>query len=237
MTFAVLSFFAFIQSIYGVGLLIFGTPFLILNAVTFDEALGFLLPSSFLISLHQVFLHRNVIIKETKSIVPALIGLPFGLCLVLQFEQTFKIMPLLGLAMLFAAIIRSSSRAVSTLSRILSANKVKFHFCNAFIHGVSNLGGAFLPVYSSSVYGEKIRSLKCTSTFYLIYSGAQILVLIFMEKSGVFLNGLLLLPLCLFCYWLGGKYVITELSQELFDKLAIAFFWCIGIVLLVRSFS
>ena len=236
-TFAVLCFFALVQSIYGVGLLIFGTPFLLLSNTGFDHALGILLPSSFLISLHQVFLYRKLEIHEAQSIFPVFFGLPLGLILVLQLEHDFKIMPVIGLVMLVAAFVRVSDGASRSLANILSKNKGLFHFCNAFVHGVSNLGGALLPVYSASVYSDKIRTLKCTSTFYSLYSGAQILLLIFMQKSEVFFDGLIFMPICLSCYFLGSKYMPMVVTQKLFDKLAIAFFWCIGTVLLFRSFA
>jgi len=236
-TIVALCFFALVQSLYGVGILIFGTPFLLLSNMSFDHALGFLLPSSFLISVHQVFLHRKLELSEGSSVFPVLVALPLGLILVLEFEQDFKVMPLLGLVMLAAALVRTSKRASQHLRKILIKNRLLFHFFNAFIHGVSNLGGALLPAYSSSVYQDKTQVLKCTSVFYTVYSSAQILVLIFMQKSWVFLDGLLIMPLCLFCYFLGNKYMPMVVTQKLFDKLAIAVFWCIGTVLLMRSFS
>ena len=236
-TFAVLCFFALVQSIYGVGLLIFGTPFLLLSNTSFDHALGILLPSSFLISLHQVFMHRKFELCEAQSIIPVFLGLPLGLLLVLKLEQDFKIMPVIGLMMLIAAFVRVSEGASRYLSKILNKNRVLFHFFNAFVHGISNLGGALLPVYSASVYSDKMRTLKCTSTFYSIYSGAQILLLIFMQKSEVFFDGLIFMPICLCCYFLGSKFMPMVVTQKLFDKLAIAFFWCIGTVLLFRSIA
>ena len=236
-TFAVLSFFALVQSVYGVGLLIFGTPFLLLSNTSFDQTLGILLPSSFLISLHQVFRHRKFELHEAQSIFPVFFGLPFGLILVLKFEQDFKIMPVIGLVMLLAAFVRASDGVSKLLSNILGRYKGIFHFCNAFVHGVSNLGGALLPVYSASVYSDKIRTLKCTSTFYSIYSGAQILLLVFMQKSEVFFEGLIFIPICLCCYFLGSKFMPMFVTQKVFDKLAIGFFWCIGTVLLFRSYA
>lgn len=231
----VLFFFAFVQSVYGVGLLVFGTPLLILSSLSFDEALGVLLPSSALISLHQVFRYRNAPVNEATSILPVIFGLAFGLTLVLTIEQNLQIMPFVGTAMLIAAFIRSSDRASKALSRFLSFQKSVFHFLNAFIHGFSNLGGALLPVYASTVYKEKIRALKCTSIFYSIYSGAQILVLLVMNRAEVFMDGIILVPGCLFIYWFGSRYVIIKIPQKLFDKLAIIFFWCIGLLLLARS--
>ncbi len=236
-TFVVLSFFALVQSVYGVGLLIFGTPFLLLSNTSFDQTLGILLPSSFFISLHQVFLHRKFELHEAQSIFPVFFGLTIGLVLVLKFEHNFKIMLVIGLMMLIAAFVRASDVASKSLSNMLGRHKGIFHFCNAFVHGVSNLGGALLPVYSASVYSDKIRTLKCTSTFYSIYSGAQILLLIFMQKSAVFFDGLIFMPICLCCYFLGSKFMPVFVTQKVFDKLAIAFFWCIGTVLLFRSYA
>ena len=232
-----LCFFALIQSVYGVGLLIFGTPFLLLSNTSFDNALGILLPSSFLISVHQVFLHRKCELSEGSSIFPVLVALQIGLVLVLKFDQDFKVMPVLGFVMLVAALVRTSEKASHYLRQKLTKNRALFHFFNALIHGVSNLGGALLPAYSSSVYIDKTLSLKCTSLFYTVYSGAQILVIVFMQKSGVFLEGLIIMPMCLFCYFLGNKYMPMVVTQKLFDKLSVAVFWGIGTVLILRSFS
>ena len=127
-TFAVLCFFALVQSIYGVGLLIFGTPFLLLSNTSFDQALGILLPSSFLISLHQVFMHRKYELYEAQSIIPVFLGLPLGLLLVLKLEQDFKIMPVIGLMMLIAAFVRVSEGASRYLANILIKNRGLFHF-------------------------------------------------------------------------------------------------------------
>ena len=181
------------------------------------------MPSSFLISFHQVLVHRNVVTAETKSVLPVMVGLPLGLIFALEFGHGANIMPILGIVLLSAAFIRSNRQASMYLSKALKTNKSKFHFLNSFIHGASNFGGALLPIYSSSVYCEKIRALKCTSVFYSIYSGIQILVLIFFKKSEVFYNGVIIMPFCLFCYWVAGRHAIRVVSQELFDKLAIVF--------------
>jgi hypothetical protein len=46
--------FAVLQSVFGVGLLVFGTPTLLLAGFTFAETLGYLLPCSLVISVLQV---------------------------------------------------------------------------------------------------------------------------------------------------------------------------------------
>ena len=105
LTIAVLCF-AIVQSVYGVGLLVFGTPYLILNNAGFDDGklLGFLLPSSFLISFHQVLVHRNVVTAETKSVLPVMVGLPLGLIFALEFGHGANIMPILDIVLLSSRV-------------------------------------------------------------------------------------------------------------------------------------
>ena len=232
----VLCLFALIQSIYGVGLLVFGTPFLLLNNFGFDQILGFLLPSSLMISLHQVWAYREKCIKETQLIPFALTGLPIGLLIVFYFDKSFKIMPVVGIALLLAALIRTSQIALNVFIKLLQKFNGYFHFLNAFIHGVSNLGGALLPVYSTSIYKDKTLAVKCTATFYAIYSSAQIFLLFLMEKWQSLQGGVLILPVCFICYWIGGRYSIKIISQKLFDRLALVLFWCIGLILIYRGY-
>ncbi len=234
---SVLCFFTFIQSIYGVGLLVFGTPFLMLNHYSFDQTLGLLLPSSLLISLHQVWTYRDEVSIEMHSIPFALAGLPIGLLLVLHSGNQKQIMSYVGLAMLLAALIRTSKLASRVFIKLLEKGSKYFHFINAFIHGVSNLGGALLPVYSTSIYKDKTLALKCTAMFYAIYSSAQIFLLFLMQKRHSLEEGIFFLPFCIICYWIGSRYALKIVPQKLFDRLSLVLFWCIASVLLYRSLT
>ena len=51
---AVIALLSVVQSIFGMGVLIFGTPTLLLMGYDFTTTLGYLLPASFAISLLQV---------------------------------------------------------------------------------------------------------------------------------------------------------------------------------------
>ena len=57
----VIIFVSFIQSIFGVGILLFGTPLLIILNHSFIETLTILLPISVLVNFFQIF-------KKTKHI-------------------------------------------------------------------------------------------------------------------------------------------------------------------------
>ena len=64
----VIIFFTIIQSIFGVGLLVFGTPTLLLLDYTFYETLSFLLPSSIIVSLLQVYNGWSRIVFYKKAV-------------------------------------------------------------------------------------------------------------------------------------------------------------------------
>ena len=51
---AIVALFSTVQSVFGVGLLVFGTPTLLLLGCSFEETIAYLLPSSALISVMQV---------------------------------------------------------------------------------------------------------------------------------------------------------------------------------------
>ena len=52
---------AVVQSIFGVGMLLFGTPILLLLGYSFVDALGIVLPISIAISLLQVIKHVDYV--------------------------------------------------------------------------------------------------------------------------------------------------------------------------------
>ena len=48
-----------VQSVFGMGILLFGTPTFLLLRYSFSETLGLLLPALFVISVAQVTLHKE----------------------------------------------------------------------------------------------------------------------------------------------------------------------------------
>ena len=74
-----------VQSLLGVGLLLFGTPTLLIIGYSYSETLWMILPSSILISLTQVIFDKDLI-KSKKSIFL----LTAFLSLLINGNNTFK---------------------------------------------------------------------------------------------------------------------------------------------------
>jgi len=235
--FALLSLFVLVQSIYGVGLLVFGTPVLLLAGMPFDHVLGLLLPSSILISTQQLFTLRLQEMHEKRFLWIPIVGIPVGILISLQLSSSTQISIILGLAMIFVAIMRSNEKTLKWVGKLFSKHRRLFHLTNAIFHGYSNLGGTFLSVYSVAIYHDKLQVLRCTALFYLIYGIAQIIVLLAFGKFELFINGLLFLPATILIHNFVGQRSFRAISQPAFHRLATVFFWCIGIVLLFRNLN
>ena len=75
LVFLLLSVFVVIQSVYGIGILIFGVPTLLIYGLDYFSVIGLLIPSSILISILQIIKRRNIEISEVKLIPLATVGI------------------------------------------------------------------------------------------------------------------------------------------------------------------
>ena len=234
-TFLLLCLYVFVQSIYGVGLLVFGTPTLLLMGHGFGDTLGLLLPSSLAISVHQIISSSSAKIDEAKLIPVAVIGIPVGLFLTIKWldENDFSLQ--VGCIMLGTALMRSHREARHFLMAGLKRARIPFHFFNAIFHGMTNLGGALLPIYSNSVYVDKLRALRCTALFYVVYAVAQIMTLVALEMTEVFVNGLAILPILVLFYWVAGRVGFKLIQDKTFNSMATLFMWSMSAVFFYRA--
>ena len=78
---------AVFQSIFGVGLLVLGTPILLLLDFEFFKILNILLPCSMAVSLMQINKIKNYKIIETKIIFISLPCIILGLTTLILFQE------------------------------------------------------------------------------------------------------------------------------------------------------
>ena len=95
-----LAFCVLIQSIYGVGLLVFGTPILLIWGLDFTKVLGLLLPSSVLRSIMQIIRKKSPPIVETKMAPVAIVGVIAGIIILFQKQVPIQTPMIMTMAML-----------------------------------------------------------------------------------------------------------------------------------------
>jgi hypothetical protein len=224
-----------VQSIYGVGLLLFGTPILILNGMEFNAVLGLLLPSSILLSLFQFFGTRTLSINETEMIPIVVFGIVVGFVVLSQFNAPFQMSLVMAFSMVSAAVLRSIPGVMDRVGEWLSCHRRVFHLINAVLHGCTNLGGTLLTVYSTSVYKEHLLALRCTSVFYLVYALSQIAVLLILGNGSGILKGLFFLPATALIYLSIRRVSFSLIGPELFARLVTLFFWSAAFTFFMKA--
>jgi len=112
----IIAVFSVVQSIFGVGLLLFGTPTLLLLEYSYSETLWLLLPCSVTISLIQVVNDYKLIEAKKRAVYLVIPTLVLSLALVVTYENGINITRIVGVLLLLIGVIRFSSKLQALLS-------------------------------------------------------------------------------------------------------------------------
>tara|TARA_B100001093_G_scaffold472125_1_gene494958 strand:- start:6889 stop:7620 length:732 start_codon:yes stop_codon:yes gene_type:complete len=176
-TFVIL-FLIIFQSIFGIGLLVFGTPTLMILGYQYSDILSVLLPISCSISLIQIITAQKHDVKKftIEFIKFSLPGIIIFLPIVILFISNFYLNFLIAVIMIILSFISIFKFKMTQVKKAIS-NKIILFFIGS-IHGVSNLGGGFISIFSSKYfYGDKFKVRKAIAIAYLLFGITQILVL------------------------------------------------------------
>ena len=220
-----------IQNIFGVGILVFGTPLLLSLDYDLMTTLGILLPSSLLVSLIQISTIKNARFPSTNALIQSVCGVVLGAFLLLYFSVPLSVYVVTAVAMLLAGGLRLNLELRNRIYHFLTQPSLNFHFINGIFHGFSNLGGILLVLRNNLGNDAKNQSLMNTASVYLIYVLSQISVLCLSGNVEIFINGLMVLPVVgLFSFVLGDR-PITFLSAKFMDNALGVFFISVSAVL------
>ncbi|MEI7374407.1 hypothetical protein [Dickeya chrysanthemi] len=234
----VISLFSVIQSIFGMGLLVFGTPTLLLLGYDFSSVLGLLLPASVLISFTQVLSARSLPFSraEKNNMVICGIAVLISLSLVLSVGFKLNIDLIVGLLLLFSAITRLSPAFRTTISNQLVKNQQKYIILMGLVHGLTNMGGAVLALYASSTQTEKTSVRSTVSRYYLLFGLIQLSTLALLRPAALSVEGFIAAPVALFIYWAVGNLLFRRASAPLYERLLTGFIAIYGLVVLTKGY-
>ena len=204
-----------IQSIFGVGLLLFGTPSFLLFGYDFANTINILMPVSITISLLQFFKSN---IKDTKFINEYnLYCLPFlitFLFIALTFKDFFDFKLLVAFLLIFSSILILNKRRFSSFKKKFFELKKIVLIGIGCIHGLTNMGGSFLAIYSTLVsknVKELARYYICYG--YLIMGIFQYLLVLILSYENLNFNKLYYLLLAVIIY-----FPIQKIFKKINDK-------------------
>ena len=229
-------FTSVIQSMFGTGVLLFGTPLLLLYGYDFQFALIVLLPTSVMINFFQIMNKYNDIdIQFYKKLV--LWSVPL-IVLFLYFISLnpIKINIIVGAFIIIIALKEVSSFINSGIN-IIFKHEVGYLILTGVVHGTTNLGGALLSaiVFSKNLSKEKTRAT--IAICYLTFAVFQIITLRY------FINNYEIFNIINSIYWFSGlvvffiveKLLYLEADNKRYKKYFTIFLLLIGSLLILNN--
>jgi len=226
---------AIIQSVFGVGVLLFGTPLLLLIGYDFINALSVLLPISIAINSLQILKHYRFI--DTTFYKNVLIYTIPLVVLFLFFVSTAKInITLIIGGFLVLVALKSYFPVVEQALEKM----VKYERCYlavmGLIHGLTNLGGSLL---TAIVHGKKYDKNATRVTVAICYATFAMFQLITLFLIGSqfelsFANHMGFVQLGVIVFLLTEEMVYSSIDNKKYSQFFATFLLISGVLLIVK---
>lgn len=225
-----------IQSIFGVGVLLFGTPLLLLLGYDFINALIVLLPISIAINSFQLLKHyRHIDLGFYKSVL--IYTIPF-VVLFLFFVTSSKVNIgfLVGAFLVFVALKSYSSAVERTLQSLVRYEKIYLAVMGV-VHGLTNLGGSLLTAIVHGKNYPKDVTRVTVAVCYATFAVFQIFTLMVLTEGFEvsYSDNMAFLQVGVIMFLLTEEMVYTSIDNEKYSKIFAVFLLASGISLLIKS--
>ena len=205
------------QSIFGIGLLLIGTPTFLLLDYNFFNVLNILLPFSITISLLQVMYSKEVDSEFNRRVllycIPSLI---LALSILLKYENSIDFILLTSFTIIFFSIIN-----LSKFKNIIFNNSNKRIniglFSLGLIHGFTNLGGSFFTLLCANINKQKKLIRHNIASGYLILGIAQLLFINIFYQT-LIISNLYYLYIPIISFFI-AQYFYNKINSQLFLKI------------------
>ena len=205
------------QSVFGIGLLIIGTPTFLLLGYNFFDVLNILLPFSITISLLQVIYSKEIDSAFNKKIllycIPSLI---LALSILVKYENNIDFILLISFTIIFFSILN-----LSKFKNIIfndSDQRINISLVIlGLIHGFTNLGGSFFTLICANINKQKKLIRHNIANGYLILGSVQLLFINIFYKTLIMSNlYYLYIPILSF---FAAQYFYNKINSHLFSKI------------------
>ena len=221
------------QLLFGVGVLLWGTPSLILLGYEFTTALSLLLPISLGISGLQVgpnseHINKKEIWSFIKLSLPLVI---FSLIAVITLDINVEwfVFGALGVG----GLLRLNT--FQTLSdRIVNFKDFMLPVIG-IVHGISNLGGALLVIWVAQTNKTKLGLRSTVATCYFLLALFQLVTLIvYNDEVTVFLSYFIF---GIVAYVILDQFILSSIKDHVFDILLTCAIFAMAFLMVLRATS
>lgn len=228
--------FSIIQSLFGVGILLFGTPTFLFLGFSFEEALSFTLPASLSVSFLQILTNIDLARDKKRSIQIITPSLILGLCILIYIQKTELIQFYVGLMLILISIIRMSKGVHEIFKGLIKKyNKVSLGIIG-LIHGFTNLGGGFLTFYTSAKYSDKRLITTNIAFIYAIFALIQITFLSLFSEYTLNYLSLYLMMVSGLVFIISGRFLINKIKNRDYSRIITLIILLYGLLSLISFF-
>ena len=201
------------QSLFGVGLLLFGTPIFLLLGNNFENTLTLILPVSIMISLLQLtYSRKNHDIKILEFNLYCLPFLIIFLLLNLFFGSLIDIKLYVSILLIVSSLI-------------------------GCIHGATNMGGAFLSIFSSLVNNENRLNTRYYIAYgYFIMGIIQYITILLIGKTSIDFSKLIYISFPIIVFY-PLQNVFSKMNDKFFITIINYVALSFGFIALLMSIS
>lgn len=227
---------AMIQSLFGVGVLLFGTPALLLLGYDFVNALSVLLPISLAINALQILKHyRFIDIDFFKNVLLYTIPLVVWF-LFIAASNAINIGLLVGVFLLFVAL-KSFVPAVERLLQTLVKYEKAYLAAMGLVHGLTNLGGALLTAIVHGKGYDKNTTRVTVAVCYATFAAFQLATLLVLgsEFELSYSQHATFLQIGVIVFLLTEELVYSGIDNNKYSKFFAAFLLASGVLLITKS--
>mgnify|MGYP006425094665 FL=1 len=230
----IIAVFSIVQSIFGVGLLLFGTPTLLLLEYSYSETLWLLLPCSVTISLIQVVNDYKLIEAKKRAVYLVIPTLVLGLAFVIIYANGINMTRIVGVLLLLIGVIRFSSKLQALLSSMVKKHIQIYYIIIGVVHGVSNMGGGPLSILMSTIYSKKEIIRANVAFIYLILAIFQLVVLSIISNASLRIEVMWLIPISLVSYVFTSKFISSKVNDKKYASILNIMVLIYGILAVIK---
>jgi len=226
---------AVIQSVFGVGVLLFGTPILLLLGYDFINALSVLLPISIAINSLQIIKHYQFIdITFYKRV------LIYSIPLVVIFlffvsAAKFSISLLIGGFLILVALKSFFPSIDQKLQKMIKYERT-YLAAMGVIHGLTNLGGSLLTAIVHGKGYDKNTTRVTVAICYATFAIFQLITLFFIGSHFelAYADNMSFLQLGAIVFLLTEELIYSGIDDKKYGQLFAAFLLISGVLLVLK---
>ena len=222
---------------FGMGLLVFGTPALLLLGYNFEEALLILVPVSFTVSSLQLIEGNKVPVEFKRAFL--IYSLPVTFLVLgayLKLTTSIHVSVVVGTIMLIFSFIRVLPKKLEeVISKIVRRHVKIIMVLMGFIHGISNMGGAILSILATTHFKQKTEIRGAVVFCYWFFGFIQLVSLFLFAKSNFSTFLFFTIPLVSIIYLFIGRITFRYLNERLYQILLTFFIFCFSILLITKN--